>query len=256
MPKKRTSSDLLRDLFPGTQVSRVVPISDFVDNIAQTFHKELLTKMGEVDEMAFVDLLVLMHSVAELAAQQENQFIHARQTVHQSVQMWRKARLRYRRAGRHTARSVKALAQAESALQEELKDLKRGSLNLGACRKQLDLLQRRIRELELACAKVVPPGKRTPAEKILAKNARGPRYFTPDVPDNKNSARTHYEIIRILDRELRKFTDGKVPSNHIDRFIVAFFSEALKQSVSEDNVKTIRLRLKKHGHTRTAPAST
>jgi hypothetical protein len=64
--KKNSTADLLRELFPSTQESRAVPMNDFVDSIAEAFHKEILTKMGEVDRRAFVDLLLLMHSVAEL----------------------------------------------------------------------------------------------------------------------------------------------------------------------------------------------
>jgi hypothetical protein len=231
----------LRERLGIEKVKAVRAFTDYFDDeFAASFVREILAFIKEVHLQEFAAFMIDLHASAQAMVEVENALAIERKTP----KLLRQSRARYAQASICVNRSIKSLLDAENLLREEAdKGLIPHSFNFEKPRQALKDLHKRIVRAEADCAARIHPDLRTPTEKRLAKQTL--KIEHPPFRITEGSAQLQYAIAGQLEERVRQFSRGKVPSNHIDRFISRFFAAALGLSVSEDNVKTMRLRLKR-----------
>jgi hypothetical protein len=239
---KRVTDRTLGGLLNEDESKSARPPAEFLRDLGATFQSELLDSMGSVTSKQIENMLNFLYGVAQAMADAEREVSVARKTP----KLGREHRVRFAQARVHVLLSADELKKAKKALGHAGDSLKRGALRFRPVEEGLKDLSRALLELEIASATIVHPSKRTPLEKKLAAKVPQSLWHTP-LKLTPGSAEINYQVVEILDEALRKFTRGRVPSNHIDRFIVKFFLAALGRTVSEANVKVMRIRIREQG---------
>lgn len=239
--KKRKAVDrTIGGLLTANEAKTAHPLDDFMRDLMPTFQTEILDSISGVGPQEIVNFLDFVYSVATAMGNAE----HAVAVAIKTTPLIRAQRMVFSKARVQIARSLDLLHRAKPAVDAARKSLKRGVLRVRPAEEALRQLKQTLEELEIQCAELIHPAKRTPYEEGLA--ARFP-YKSGHVPlpVTPGSAKINYDVTELLDAGLRQFTRGQVPSSHIDRFISKFFAAALGRSVTDENVKLMRIRIRK-----------
>jgi hypothetical protein len=229
----------LRTILGVREVKAVKPFNEFFcAEFVSSLCEDILTFVGKFRERALEDLIMNLYIVAHAMAEMENLLGIERK----SPAFFRKWRARYNRVLVCVNQSFRSLLEAEKLLGEW--GIRPQRFNFRGPLKHVMTLHQSIAKAEAQCAAMIHPDLRTKVEKQLAKGYVEIPH--PHFRTTEGSAQLQYEVTRVVEKEVVKFSRGKVPSNHIDRFISKFFAAALGMSgVSEENVKTMRSRLKR-----------
>jgi hypothetical protein len=155
----------------------------------------------------------------------------------------RASRQRFGRACAQVEHCLQSLLKAENALRPHESEVRPGLLNFRGPEKGLKHLKKTLEELEATAAALIHPGLRTAKDELLAVNTPY-KLHHPDLPITEGSAELQYLAVELIDDRLQKFTQGKVPHTHEDKFISEFLKIVFGWTVSPANVKTIRQRNK------------
>jgi hypothetical protein len=220
---------------------------DFRDNVAASLAQHILPEMGGVRITKLARFANRLEGIAERVAELKDRLDLEREVEPTA----RKLRILSGRVRAKIDHSLTVLRKADKDF-AAMKDprgknvLRPGWLDFEPALKALERIEKRIGYLESNTAALIHPKLRTGDEENLAKQA--PRKLTHlDVKPTPGSQKLMHRAVEVLDDEIRKFTDGKVPPGHVNDFIEDFLEYLqLGMKVDVANVKTIRARYHEH----------
>jgi len=208
---------------------------DFRDNVAASLAQYILPEMGGVRVTKLARFANSLEAIAESVSKVEENLALEREAEREL----RVSRVRSGRAKRKIKHSLKFLDDAE-VIGMNMKELRPGSLNFQPAREALEQLERTFSDLESTGAALIHPDLRKASEESLA--TRTPyRLSHPEFKPTPKSQKLMHRAVEMLDDEIQKFTRGKVPPRHVNKFIAEFL-DSLGWAVDVANVKTIRAR--------------
>jgi hypothetical protein len=231
----------IRELTRSSTVRFAKRFRLFSDEIAESLALDILQYMVEFDKKAFEKFGNSIYGLSIAVAGAEN-----RLSFEWKIEMvLRASRLRFTSARKHLRRSLSEFSKAQEILREEMSEVVPGTLQFREVGAGLKKLSKAVVELEADGSALIHRQLRTKVEKALAQQSKIGRYLERPYPISQKSSKLTQEVVATLDKVIRRFdSTNKVPSNHIDKFIARFFA-VLGITVEEENIKTIRGRLKK-----------
>jgi hypothetical protein len=238
VPRRKTELDIASLatglLAPGT----------FFEALTHSLELHILSSMGKVSETKLESFGIRLYTVA-LDISQIAKRLALAELAEQPI---RSGRLRCSRARKAIGHSLDQLRKAESISKEMIdKDgLLPECINFQPARRELEDLEKTIRDLESTTAALIHPNLRkedsgAKSEKILAENAPVKLYH-PDFKVTPGSQQLLYHAVETLDDEIEKFTHGKVRAGLVNTFISEFLKFAFDWTVTVENMNTIRNR--------------
>ena len=209
---------------------------DFRHNLTASLAQHILPQMGGVRVTKVARFANSLEAIAESISKFEENLALERE-AEREVRM---SRVRSGRAKRKIEHSLKFLDDAE-VIGMNMKELRPGFLNFQPARKALEQLEKKFSDLESTGAALIHPDLRKASEKSLA--TRTPyRLSHPEFKPTPKSQKLMHRAVEMLDDEIQKFTSGKVPPRHVNKFIAEFLHSLGRGTVDVANVKTIRAR--------------
>jgi hypothetical protein len=168
----------------------------------------------------------------------------------------RRARVRAGRARAAIENSLDCLEKAKAIGRDMVENdgLRPGSLNFEPSKKALERIKKTIIDLEAMTAALIHPGLRTGEEERLAEKT--PRKLNhPPFKATPGSEELMHRAVEMLDDDVQNFTDGRVPTGRVNRFISEFLETFFGWTVHVKNVKTIRARYRESKQSAGTPRS-
>ncbi len=232
-------------LLPSVQEGR-----DFFAKITPSLAVNILRPMGWVNKKKFWSFRTQLIVIAVFARDRKVRLDLARES---EIEV-RRYRVHAGRARKKIAHSLEFLIEAEQ-IGQTLQEWPPGLPTFDPARRALLRLEKAFAQVEATAAKLLHPTLRKRNEKDIASRSSR-RLFHPDLKATEGSSALMHRTVEMLDDELRKFTRGKVPPKHIDKFICEFLQALFWKGASVANVKTIRQRYKdRQGAFRAQPSS-
>ena len=173
--KKRVANRTFSDILTAEEGKPARLPAEFLRELGPTLQSEILDSMPNFSDEDLVELVNALYVAATAMADAELEL----KLVQKSPKMIREHRKAYSLARVHVSQSVMELRKARQALGDAGKSFKRGVLKFRPVEDGLKTLSRTLLELEVVCAVMVHPTKRTDLEKKLAARIPRPLAHTP-----------------------------------------------------------------------------
>jgi len=243
--------DRYKRLLPKQDVKLPPSFKHFYLKLVPSFSMDILRYLGTFkDQRILIDFVDALYRIVVSAIDFENHL-----AVERSARDFcRPQRRKFELSRIHVEHSLRHINLARNALGSAAKEIDPSVLRFNEISKSLEQLHHDLAQLESDCAYIVPKSLRTDREEVLSLQSKFRLKHALSKP--KRSAEFRYSVTERVEHVVRKYTGTKVPSNHVDKFISTFFDAGFAEHVTEENVKTLRVRIKQRKRKKTAAPDT
>lgn len=228
-------------LVPDSDRKSLPKFGSVYESLMPAIANELLRPLGEVSYKSFGTFLNCIKYTAKYAVDQHN-LLALERAVPRTM---RPLLARLGRARKQVASASNILGVLEKLIREDVATFRLDYIQPSKAHAALQELDTRIEAVQVFITELIHPRLRSNRDlEILAKKKQQLKHTT--LPVNPGSAKLQYQVTEMLESYLTKCFGKQLPSASIDRFIAEFFAVTMGlRGMTADNVKTMRLRLKR-----------